>query len=77
MAMGTGSSAFNYLLGDHLGLQAITTTSTGSKSEEMRYYPWGNTRYTSGTTLTAFGASTPTTYQYTVQTLPVNNPRQR
>ena len=24
MVMGTGSSAFNYLLGDHLGLQAIT-----------------------------------------------------
>jgi len=50
VAMRTGSSTINYLLGDHLGSQAITTNSSGVKSAEVRYYPWGNTRYTSGTT---------------------------
>ncbi len=48
VAMRTGSSTINYLLGDHLGSQAITTNSSGVKSAEIRYYPWGNTRYTSG-----------------------------
>jgi hypothetical protein len=46
----TGSSTVNYLLGDHLGSQAITANSSGVKSAEVRYYPWGTERYTSGTT---------------------------
>ena len=65
VAMRTGTSTINYLLGDHpslprlqkelamfhsgqaLGSQAITTNSSGMKSAEVRYYPWGNTLYTS------------------------------
>ena len=61
MAMRTGSSTLNYLLGDHLGSTAITTNSSGVKSAEIRYYPWGTTRYTSGTT--------PTTFKFTGQRL--------
>jgi RHS repeat-associated protein len=57
--MRTGSSTLNFLLGDHLGSNAITTDSSGVKSAEIRYYPWGTTRYTSGTS--------PTTMQYTGQ----------
>ncbi len=45
-----GSSTLNYLLGDHLGSQAITASSSGGLSAEIRYYPWGTERYTSGTT---------------------------
>ena len=59
--MRTGSSKVNYLLGDHLGSTAITTNSSGVKSAEIRYYPWGPTRYTSGTT--------PTTFRFTGQRL--------
>jgi len=64
--MRTGSSTINYLLGDHsliprdrLGSQAITTNSSGVRSAEVRYMPWGTERYTSGTT--------PTTYKFTGQ----------
>jgi len=59
VAMRTGSSTINYLLGDHLGSQAITTNSSGVKSAEVRYMPWGTERYTSGTT--------PTTDKFTGQ----------
>jgi RHS repeat-associated protein len=38
---------------------AITATSAGSKSAELRYKAWGETRYTYGTT--------PTTYHFTGQ----------
>jgi RHS repeat-associated protein len=48
-----------YLLGDHLGSQAITTNSSGVRTAEIRYFPWGTTRYIYGTT--------PTTYQFTGQ----------
>ncbi len=61
VAMRTGSSTLNYLLGDHLGSQAITTSSSGAMSAEIRYYPWGTERYSSGTT--------PTTYHFTGQRL--------
>ena len=57
--MRTGSSTLNYLLGDHLGSTAITTNSSGVRTAEIRYYPWGTTRYIYGTS--------PTTYQYTGQ----------
>jgi YD repeat-containing protein len=59
VAMRTGGSTLNYLLGDHLGSNAITTNSSGTKNSEIRYMPWGTTRYTYGTS--------PTTYQYTGQ----------
>ena len=60
--MRTGSSTLNFLLGDHLGSTSITTTnSSGSKTAELRYLPWGGTRYTYG--------STPTTCRYTGQRL--------
>ncbi len=54
VAMRTGSSKLNYLLGDHLGSTAITTDSSGANPAEIRYYPWGKDRYTSGTTPTSF-----------------------
>jgi len=61
VAMRTGSSTLNYLLGDHLGSTAITASSSGAKSAEIRYYPWGKERYTYSTT--------PTTYHFTGQRL--------
>ena len=64
VAMRTGSTTINYLLGDHLGSNAITTSSSGVKNSEIRYMPWGTTRYTSG--------SSPTTFQYTGQRLETN-----
>jgi RHS repeat-associated protein len=59
VAMRTGSNTLNYLLGDHLGSTAITTNSSGLKNSEIRYMPWGMTRYTSG--------SSPTTFLFTGQ----------
>ncbi|OGO32135.1 MAG: hypothetical protein A2136_03550 [Chloroflexi bacterium RBG_16_54_11] len=53
VAMRTGSSTINYLLGDHLGSQAITADANGGKISEVRYYQWGEDRYyayTSSTT---------------------------
>ena len=55
-----GSSTLNYLLGDHLDSQAaqtqcrqdITANSSWVETGELRYYPWGTERYTSGTTPT-------------------------
>jgi len=45
---------------DHLGSQAITVNgTTGAKVAEVRYKPWGEDRWASGTT--------PTTYRYTGQ----------
>jgi len=48
-----------WLLSDHLGSTSITATSSGSKTAELRYKAWGETRYSSG--------STPTTFRYTSQ----------
>jgi RHS repeat-associated protein len=61
VAMRQGSSTVYWLLGDHLGSTAITATSAGAKSAELRYKAWGETRYTSGTT--------PTSLRYTGQRL--------
>jgi len=36
-----------YMLGDHLGSTSITTDTNGEQVSEMRYKPWGETRYTS------------------------------
>ena len=59
VAMRQGSSTVYYLLGDHLGSTSITANSNGTLYTEPRYHPWGDTRYTSGTT--------PTSYQFTGQ----------
>ena len=47
-------ATLNYLLGDHLGSTAITANSSGSRVAELRYKPWGETRYTYQTTPTTF-----------------------
>jgi len=53
IAMRKGNPGTVYwLLGDHLGSTAITAYSSGSKKAELRYHPWGATRYSSGTTPT-------------------------
>jgi len=36
-----------------LGSTSLTANSSGGKVAELRYHPWGGTRYTSGTTPTA------------------------
>jgi len=59
VAMRKGSSTLYFLLGDHLGSTSITANSSGSKVAELRYHPWGGTRYTDGTT--------PTSYRFTGQ----------
>ncbi len=59
VAMRKGSSTLHFLLGDHLGSTSLTASSSGSKVAELRYHPWGGTRYTSG--------ATPTSYQFTGQ----------
>jgi len=59
VAMRTGSSTLNYLLSDHLGSTAITANSSGTRTGELRYRAWGESRYTWGTT--------PTTLRYTGQ----------
>jgi RHS repeat-associated protein len=43
----------SYLFSDHLGSTTVTADSSATKTAEMRYKPWGETRYTSGTTPTA------------------------
>jgi RHS repeat-associated protein len=43
-----------YLLTDHLGSTSVTANgTTGALVSEMRYKPWGETRYNSGTTPTS------------------------
>jgi RHS repeat-associated protein len=56
---GTGTTGINWLFGDHLGSQSITTDIGGNKSAEVRFKAWGEDRYTSG--------ATPTSYRYTGQ----------
>ena len=41
-----------YFLTDHLGSTAITLDSGGESVAELRYFAWGETRYTDGTTPT-------------------------
>ena len=38
----------SFLLGDHLGSQAITADSSGAKTAELLYKAWGENRYTNG-----------------------------
>ena len=41
-----------FIYGDHLGSASVTANISGTKVSEMRYYPFGETRYSSGTTAT-------------------------
>lgn len=59
IAMRTPNNSVSYLLTDHLGSTSLTTNSTGVVTSELRYSPWGETRFTSGTS--------PTNYRYTGQ----------
>jgi RHS repeat-associated protein len=43
--------------GDHLGSNAITTSSSGVRSAEIRYMPWGTMRYTYGSSPTTIPRS--------------------
>jgi RHS repeat-associated protein len=49
--MKKGSTVY-YMFGDHLGSTAITASSAGAKLGELRYKPWGESRYAWGTTYT-------------------------
>ena len=60
VAMRTGNPGTVYFLfGDHLGSTAKTYNATTGATTELRYHPWGGTRYTSG--------ATPTSFQFTGQ----------
>jgi len=48
-----------YLLGDHLGSTSIVTDAAGNAISQTKYKPWGEVRYSSGTS--------PTDYTYTGQ----------
>ena len=54
VAVRRGSDNLYWLLGDHLGSQAITADASGSKISEVRYYPWGEDRYFAYTSSTAY-----------------------
>jgi hypothetical protein len=43
------NSEVYWLHGDHLGSASLTTNITGAAVSEMRYYPFGETRWVSGT----------------------------
>ncbi len=58
VAMRVGTT-LSYLFGDHLGSTSITTDASGSLSGELRYLPFGETRYSNG--------QTPTSFRYTGQ----------
>jgi hypothetical protein len=59
IAMRQGSSTVYWLLGDHLGSTSLTLNSSGTKTGELPYKAWGETRYTWG--------MTPTDYRFTDQ----------
>jgi RHS repeat-associated protein len=67
VAVRTGNSpgTINYLLGDHLGSTSLTTDSNGARVAELRYYPYGKTRYPSDPAAQAGAA--PTTFRFTGQ----------
>ena len=43
-----------YLLSDHLGSTAVTTDSAGNRVTELRYYPYGASRYNPGGQITTY-----------------------
>ncbi len=54
VAMRDAGGTLYFLLGDHLGSTSKVATATGGLVSELRYGPWGDTRYSSGTTPTNF-----------------------
>ncbi len=57
-----------YFLSDHLGSTSLTVDSAGNKISELRYKPWGETRYTwTDPFLDTTPAYAMTRYQYTGQ----------
>jgi RHS repeat-associated protein len=58
VAMRSGGQTY-YLLGDHLGGTNITANSSGAQISKLLYKPWGETRFSTGTT--------PTTWRFTGQ----------
>ena len=54
------NGALSYLFGDHLGSTSVTANSSGTRTGELWYKPWGEYRGT------AYG-TTPTTYRFTGQ----------
>jgi RHS repeat-associated protein len=51
VAMHEGAT-LTFINGDHLGSTSVTVNISGAKVSEVRYYPFGETRYSSGTTST-------------------------
>ena len=47
-----GSNTVYYILKDHLGSASVMTDASGNIVGENRYYPYGETRFTSGTLYT-------------------------
>jgi RHS repeat-associated protein len=47
-----GSNSVYYILKDHLGSASVVTDASGNIVGENRYYPYGETRFTSGTLYT-------------------------
>jgi RHS repeat-associated protein len=43
------NGTLRYLLTDHLGSTSVVADANGTKLSEMRYKPWGEVRFTSGT----------------------------
>jgi hypothetical protein len=43
-----------YLLEDHLGSTSLTLDASGNKVAEQRYMPFGETRYSFGSTITEY-----------------------
>ncbi len=52
--MRQGSEVY-YLGGDHLGSTSLTTDSSGGIISEVRYLPYGQVRWSNGTSVTDFG----------------------
>ncbi len=44
----------HFLLSDHLGSTAITTDASGNRVTELRYYPYGDSRYNPGGQITTY-----------------------
>jgi RHS repeat-associated protein len=59
------STGVRYLLGDHLGSTTLTTNSSGARQAELRYFPYGKTRYSSKNETPS--VDTPTTFRFTGQ----------
>ena len=47
-------TVLTYLLADHLGSNSLITSDNGTFLSETRYKPWGELRYTTGTTTTPY-----------------------